>query len=131
GTSIAISTGAVVPEGADAVVPVERTDGGAEAVAVEAVAPGDNVRPRGGDVHAGDVVVAAGSAIGPVQIGALAGSGVSTVRCGCRPRAPRCRGRRPDGDARGARTRAGRGRARHVGRSLRWRARPRARPPRR
>src|SRR5581483_9461391 len=60
GTSIAISTGAVVPEGADAVVPVERTDGGAEAVAVEAVAPGDNVRPRGGDVHAGDVVVTAG-----------------------------------------------------------------------
>ena len=86
GTSIAISTGAVVPEGADAVVPVERTDGGAEAVAVEAVAPGDNVRPRGGDVHAGDVVVTAGSAIGPVQIGALAGSGVSTVRCGRRPR---------------------------------------------
>src|SRR5438105_1892591 len=53
GEAIVISTGAVVPAGADAVVPVERTSGDVE---VERVVVGDNVRPRGGDVRAGAVV---------------------------------------------------------------------------
>jgi molybdopterin molybdotransferase len=85
GTAVAISTGAVVPDGADAVVPVERTDGGGETVRVERVEQGENVRPRAGDVRAGDVVVEAGSALGPVQLGALAGAGVAGVRCRVRP----------------------------------------------
>jgi len=86
GEAIEISTGAVVPEGADAVVPVERTRREGDAVAVEQVAAGENVRPRGGDVRAGDVVVDAGSAIGPPQAGALAAAGVVSVRCSRRPR---------------------------------------------
>jgi molybdopterin molybdotransferase len=83
GEAIEISTGAVVPDGADAVVPVELTRPG---VTVEAVSPGDNVRPRGGDVHAGDVIVEAGARIGPPQVGALAAAGLVTVRCARRPR---------------------------------------------
>ncbi len=83
GEAAVISTGAVVPEGADAVVPVERTTGD---VVVEAVGQGDNVRPRGGDTRAGDVVVPAGSPLGPPQVSALAAAGVAVVRCGLRPR---------------------------------------------
>ena len=83
GEAVEISTGAVVPDGADAVVPVERTSGD---VVVEEVEPGDNVRPRGGDVRAGDVVVTAGSLLGPPQVSALAAAGVASVRCARRPR---------------------------------------------
>ncbi|MFL5925809.1 MAG: gephyrin-like molybdotransferase Glp [Gaiellaceae bacterium] len=83
GEAIVISTGAVVPAGADAVVPVERTTGDVE---VERVVPGDNVRPRGGDVRAGAVVIAAGSVLTPAQVGALAAAGIASVRCRRRPR---------------------------------------------
>jgi molybdopterin molybdotransferase len=83
GEAIVISTGAVVPAGADAVVPVERTSGNVE---VEAVSAGDNVRPRGGDARAGDVVVGAGDVLRPAQLGALAAAGVAAVRCARRPR---------------------------------------------
>jgi molybdopterin molybdotransferase len=86
GEAVAISTGAVVPVGADAVVPVERTRARGDAVEVEAVAPGENVRPRGGDVRAGDVVAAAGSELRGPRLGGLAASGVATVRCARRPR---------------------------------------------
>ena len=83
GEAIVISTGAVVPVGADAVVPVERTSGNVE---VEAVVAGENIRPRGGDAHAGDVVVERGDVLRPAQLGALAAAGVATVRCSRRPR---------------------------------------------
>ncbi len=83
GEAVVISTGAVVPAGADAVVPVERTAGD---VVVETVGKWDNVRPRGGDTRAGDVVVPAGSLLGPPQVSALAAAGVAVVRCGRRPR---------------------------------------------
>jgi molybdopterin molybdotransferase len=83
GEAIVISTGAVVPGGADAVVPVERTSGDVE---VERVAAGDNVRPRGGDVRSGTVVVGAGAVLTPARVGALAAAGVATVHCGRRPR---------------------------------------------
>ena len=69
GEAIVISTGAVVPAGADAVVPVERSSGEVE---VERVVRGENIRPRGGDVRAGSVVAAAGSLLRPAQLGALA-----------------------------------------------------------
>lgn len=85
GEAFGISTGAVVPEGADAVVPVELTDGGEEDVSVQQVARGENVRPRGGDVRAGETVVPAGVLLGPVQVGALASAGIERVRCGRRP----------------------------------------------
>ena len=86
GEAIGISTGAVVPAGADAVVPVEvaRRDGAS--VAVEAVARSENIRPQGGDLHAGEVVVESGTTLGPPQLGALAAVGLAVVSCGRRPR---------------------------------------------
>jgi molybdopterin molybdotransferase len=83
GEAIVISTGAVVPDGADAVVPVERTSGDVE---VEGVGSGENVRPRAGDARAGDVIVERGDVLRPAQLGALAAAGVVLVRCTRRPR---------------------------------------------
>jgi molybdopterin molybdotransferase len=86
GEAIAISTGAVVPTGADAVVPVERTKVAGDALEVEAVVAGENSRAQGGDVLAGDRVVLAGTLLGPPQVGALAAVGTAVVRCARRPR---------------------------------------------
>lgn len=86
GEAMGIATGGVVPEGADAVVPIERVTVEGEHVDVpEAASAGANVRPRGGDVHAGDVVVPAGVRLGAAQIGALAAAGVGEVECARRP----------------------------------------------
>lgn len=87
GEAMAISTGGVVPAGADAVVPIEvvvKYDN--EIEATEAVAVGDHVRPRGGDTHAGDVVVEVGVRIGAAQLGGLAAAGIALVSCARRPR---------------------------------------------
>jgi molybdopterin molybdotransferase len=87
GEAMAIATGGVVPEGADAVVPIERAEETGEHVEIpEAAISGANVRPRGGDVVAGDVVVESGARLGAVQVGALAAAGVAEVECGRRPR---------------------------------------------
>ncbi len=86
GDAVAISTGAVVPEGADAVVPIERvvkTDYRVEVT--DAVEQGAHVRPRGGDVRAGDAVVPAGARITPARIAAAAAAGVDVVSCRRRP----------------------------------------------
>src|SRR5712691_357220 len=88
GEAMAIATGGVVPDGADAVIPHEyvvEDDNGVEIS--EPVALGANVRPRGGDVGAGDVVVEGGAILGPAQLGALAAAGVAEVACAQRPRA--------------------------------------------
>jgi molybdopterin molybdotransferase len=87
GEAMPISTGGVVPDGADAVVPVELTrqaDGRVEVG--QRVDSGSNVRPRGGDVTAGQVLVEAGSKLGPAQVAALAAAGVTEVQCAKRPR---------------------------------------------
>jgi molybdopterin molybdotransferase len=87
GEAMAIATGGVVPEGADAVVPIENVvDHDNEVEIPAAVSHSDNVRPRGGDVQAGDVVVARGVRLGAAQIGALAAAGVAEVSCTRRPR---------------------------------------------
>ena len=88
GEAMAIATGGVVPDGADAVVPIEYVVQNGNVVEIAAASrPGDNVRPRGGDVRAGDVVVESGSLLGPAQLGGLAAAGVSEVLCARRPRA--------------------------------------------
>jgi molybdopterin molybdotransferase len=87
GEAMAIATGGVVPEGADTVVPIEDVVEHDNEVEIPTAArEGANVRPRGGDVAAGDVVVPAGTRLGPAQLGALAASGVAGMRCGRRPR---------------------------------------------
>jgi molybdopterin molybdotransferase len=86
GEAMSIATGGVVPEGADAVVPIElvaQTDNKVEISGP--VASGDNVRARGGDVRVGDTVVSAGTRLGPAHIGALAAAGVAAVVCARRP----------------------------------------------
>jgi molybdopterin molybdotransferase len=86
GAAAGIATGGTVPEGADAVVPVEHVEDSGERVTVPAVEHGRHVRPRGGDVYEGDVVVAAGTRLGPTHVGALAAAGVPHVVCSVRPR---------------------------------------------
>jgi molybdopterin molybdotransferase len=85
--AMAIATGGVVPEGADAVVPIELVQESEAGLAVpEPVAPGAHVRGRGGDVGAGDGVLEPGLRLGAAQVGALAAAGVAEVRCAKRPR---------------------------------------------
>jgi molybdopterin molybdotransferase len=87
GAAATIATGGAVPEGADAVVPIERADESDGYVRIaEPVQPGAHIRPRGGDVRERDVVAAAGTRLGPAQIGALAAAGVGEVACSRRPR---------------------------------------------
>lgn len=87
GEAMAISTGGAVPAGADAVVQLElvvERDNNLEVP--EAVAEGANVRPAGGDVRAGEVVLAGGARLGAAQVGALAAAGVPEVAVARRPR---------------------------------------------
>ncbi len=88
GEAMGIATGGVVPEGADAVIPIEYVVERDNEVEIgKVVAPGANVRPRAGDLRAGAEVVAAGTRLGPAQLGALAAAGVAEVECGAVPRA--------------------------------------------
>ncbi|MFD9209865.1 gephyrin-like molybdotransferase Glp [Streptomyces sioyaensis] len=106
GQAARIMTGAPLPPGADAVVPVEWTDGGAgegpaAAMRAHSAAPQDaggevrvhrpaaagaHIRTRGSDVTEGEPALAAGTVLGPSQIGLLAALGRGTVRVRPRPR---------------------------------------------
>ncbi|MFE6491379.1 gephyrin-like molybdotransferase Glp [Streptomyces sp. NPDC057748] len=106
GEAARIMTGAPLPAGAEAVVPVEWTDGGTGGGPADAMrslreapegAGGEvrvhrpvearaHVRARGSDVKPGDLALGAGSVIGPPQIGLLAAIGRSTVKVRPRPR---------------------------------------------
>ena len=87
GEAMGIATGGTVPENADAVVPIERVvDHGGEVEIPTSVVEHDNVRPVGGDVRAGDLLLAGGTVVGAAQVGALAAAGLATVECGRRPR---------------------------------------------
>jgi molybdopterin molybdotransferase len=87
GRCIKIMTGALLPAGADAIVPVEWTDAGQDAVRIsQAAAPGNAVRRAGGDAMPGDLLLPAGTRLGPAQIGVLAAAGHGTVLARRRPR---------------------------------------------
>ncbi|MGA5220039.1 gephyrin-like molybdotransferase Glp [Streptomyces cinereoruber] len=106
GQAARIMTGAPLPPGAEAVVPVEWTDGGtgggaATGMSAASTSPGGaagevrvhraaearaHVRARGSDVRAGELALAAGTVLGPPQIGLLAAIGHGTVRVRPRPR---------------------------------------------
>jgi molybdopterin molybdotransferase len=87
GQTVKIMTGAPLPTGADAVVPIEWTDGGRATVEIrQAPSLGAHVRPRGDDVHAGDLVVSEGTTIGPRETMILAAIGHGQVRARPRPR---------------------------------------------
>ncbi|MFN8470758.1 MAG: gephyrin-like molybdotransferase Glp [Anaerolineae bacterium] len=87
GTAVRIMTGAPLPDGADAVVRFEVTEQSGDRVLVRAAAEiGENVRPAGEDVRAGEVAIASGTVIRPHVIGLLASLGCSEVVCHRRPR---------------------------------------------
>ncbi len=76
GTATKIMTGAPMPLGADTVVKVEDTEPGDGSVTILAgAAPGTSVRPAGGDIAAGSVVLDAGVRLGPAHLGLLASVG--------------------------------------------------------
>ena len=96
GQAARIMTGAHVPDGADAIVPFESTDrvdwgrldtsrphtadNEPTIVSVlETIKPGENIRPSGGDVRAGNIVLEAGRTLGAPEIGVLASVGISSV----------------------------------------------------
>jgi molybdopterin molybdotransferase len=87
GQAIAISTGAMLPRGADAVIRVEDTRRAGEEVAVLVPAlVGLDVRHAGDDVSAGQRVLERGRPLGPAELGVLASLGSELVQCVRRPR---------------------------------------------
>ena len=87
GLTVRIMTGAPVPTGADAVVPLEWTDGGLAGVSItKAATAGANIRRRGEDVKVGDLVLDVGTRLGPGQLGLLAAVGRDRVKVRPRPR---------------------------------------------
>jgi molybdenum cofactor synthesis domain-containing protein len=88
GSAIRIMTGAVVPAGCDAVVPVEATSGfaGSEVELQAPAARGDHVRPVGSEARAGEVVIHAGSRLRAAEIGVLATLGIDPAPVHRRPR---------------------------------------------
>jgi len=88
GTAAWITTGAPVPRGANAVVPVEATELADEHVIVrqERVEFGENIRPIGVDLAKGSVVLVQGSVLGAAEMGLLAGLGIDPVVVARRPR---------------------------------------------
>lgn len=97
GQAARIMTGAPIPEGADAVVPVEDTGETAtntpagnisrqQIYIYKGVQPGDNIRPRGQDFHQGQVLLKKGRHLQPQDLGILASTGQTHVRVYRQPR---------------------------------------------
>jgi molybdopterin molybdotransferase len=88
GQAVAISTGAMMPEGADAVLRVEDAESDEDATvrALDVLELGRNVRRAGEDVLPGQTVLRSGTVLGPAELGVLASLGRSLIRCVRRPR---------------------------------------------
>lgn len=87
GEAVKIATGAPIPAGADAVVPIENAEEDGDLVRLfEQPAAGRHVRPRGEDVRQGDVLVPAGKRLGAPELGLLANAGVPHPLVRPRPR---------------------------------------------
>jgi molybdopterin molybdotransferase len=87
GMSARVMTGAEVPLGTEAVVPLEWTDGGITGVSItQQPEPGAHIRRRGEDVQAGQVVLEAGHRLGPAQLGMLAAVGRARALVRPKPR---------------------------------------------
>jgi molybdopterin molybdotransferase len=88
GEAIAIMTGAVVPEGADAIQMIEYTEKSADGsrVTIKAsVKPGEDIAPIGADVKLGKIAIEAGRMIGPVEIAVMASFGYRSVKVWRKP----------------------------------------------
>jgi molybdopterin molybdotransferase len=88
GEAMGIATGGLVPEGADAVIPLEYVVDNDNTIEIaDAVQAGANIRPAGGDLRQEAVVVEAGVRLGAAQVAALSAAGVAEARVSQRPRA--------------------------------------------
>ncbi|MFE4195475.1 gephyrin-like molybdotransferase Glp [Paenarthrobacter sp. NPDC056912] len=87
GMAAPIMTGAMIPEGADAVVPIEKATpdvfpdpaAGSAVVYLPAVTAGTFVRDVGSDIGQGELALTAGTLLGPAQLGLLAAFGLTSV----------------------------------------------------
>lgn len=80
GTAHRIMTGAPIPAGATAIVPVEETDGGLQSVAIrQTTEPGKHIRPAGEDVALGSTVLRAGQLVTPAALGLAAALGIAEL----------------------------------------------------
>jgi molybdopterin molybdotransferase len=88
GETMHIATGAPVPAGADVIVPIENADVDGDEVVrlLDGPPPGTHVRPRGEDVHEGDVLIPSGKRVGAPELGLLANAGHPTPLVHPRPR---------------------------------------------
>ena len=86
GSAAGIATGAPLPEGADAVVPVEVAREEDGRLVADPPQVGAHIRERGGDVREGDLVGAAGTRLTPALLAAISATGVGTVTVARRPR---------------------------------------------
>lgn len=87
GTAVRIMTGAPLPQGADAVIPVEWTDAATDTVSItRAPDPGAHIRRRGEDVAEGEVVLEPGTPINARVIAMLAAVGIAGIPVHRRPR---------------------------------------------
>jgi molybdopterin molybdotransferase len=89
GQAIRISTGAVVPEGATAIVPQENVSVSERGTRIEipgGVVAGDHIRLPGEDMRRGVQVLSAGTRLGPVELGAVVAAGAGDVIVARRPR---------------------------------------------
>jgi molybdopterin molybdotransferase len=89
GQAARIMTGAMVPQGADCVIPVELTlelDGGSQVLCNEFVQPGQFVRPIGLDFHQGNQLIPAGTQMKPHHLGLLASVNVTHIQVFCKPK---------------------------------------------
>src|SRR4051794_36504228 len=87
GEAVRISTGAAIPDGADAILPVEDADDRGDAVVPRVdVASGAAVREPGEDLRAGEVVLHAGSVLGPAELGVAVEAGRAALRVARVPR---------------------------------------------
>jgi molybdenum cofactor synthesis domain-containing protein len=87
GTAVRIMTGAPLPEGADSVIMVEFTGEQAGNLAVQfSPKAGDNIRPKGQDLQAGQLVLKAGTLLGPAELGLIATVNKPTFKAIRRPR---------------------------------------------
>jgi molybdopterin molybdotransferase len=86
GEAVRISTGAKLPAGGDAVLRVEDAleEEGA-LIVTRALEPGAEVREAGEDIRAGEVVLRAGTRIGPAELGVAASTGADMLACARRP----------------------------------------------
>ncbi len=87
GTCAPITTGGAVPEGADAVIRVERTERTGDTVRFDTDATaGQNIRPAGEDMAAGQTIIDAGTVVTPSAVGVMASLGHTQVTVRCQPR---------------------------------------------